>query len=570
MTSTHTVSAIALAAAASFSVAGAHASTLYDAGLLSFESKAQSMWGSGGTFRNNDSVFVGTVWSNANASFNNIVGDPNRIVTPAYKETRTDLWDAWEALRCNGAFCIPRSTYPIPEPPRSYTIDIPAVTRDARIGAKVDVTSSGKVGLNFGYAIDSGSVDTTALFRATAQLPDAVKPTEFFDIRTGSVFDRGTIATQSPKIEAYINPVLKLSGSISGQVCGNALGCSTPRSVALPTINVENQRLLSIDPGSLKVLDGILPGGKPLAETEILNRTLTLEAGVTTTNPPVPGFRLNGPNGVTIATNLPPGPTVSAKVATVSTFIPNIATQGEATNAPVESSGRSDLLTAKIDLDAIAAARGFIPPTGASFDIINAGGFKIGVSGDLIDAEAGPTLGVTQNFTFRPTLMATVNFSRPVQISGQQGQRNSWTGPWSDLPSFAIEGTTTFTPTFWLDAMLTNKFGLDLGLVGTYDVLKLTISAKAGPFEVLKTNPVSMNRALGLGNTMFETDKLSFSVYDDTFGLGGFQQIAGQSFTIAVPEPSTYAMLLLGLGALGATARRHARAQKDTARPPQR
>jgi hypothetical protein len=571
MTSPRTLTAIASAAAALFTVAGAQASTLYDAGLLSFESTAQSMWGSGEAFPKADSVFVGAEWSNAKASFNNIVGDPNKIVTPAYKQTRTDLWDAWEALRCNGAFCIPRSAYPIPEPPRSYTIDIPAVTRDARIGAKVDVTSSGKVGLNFGYAIDSGSVDATALFRATAQLPDLVKPTEFFSIQAGSVFDRGTISTQSPKIEAYISPVLKLSASVSGQVCGNALGCSTPRSVTLPSINLENQRLLSIDPNSLKILDGILPDGKPLAEVPIANQTLTLEGGVTTSKPPVVGFSLKGPSGVTIATNLPPGvPTVTAKGATVAAFVPNIATRGESMNAPVESSGRSDLLTAKIDLDAVAAGRGLIPPTGASYDIINTGGFKIGVSGDLIDAEAGPVLGVTQNFTFRPTLMATLNFSRPVQIAGLHGPQDTWTGQWSNLPSFAIDGTTTFTPTFWLDAMLTNEFGLDLGLIGTYDVLKLSVTAQAGPFEVLKINPVSMNRALGLGNTMFETDKISFSVYDDTFDLEGFQAIAGQSFTIAVPEPSTYAMLLLGLGALGATARRRAREQQDSVNTPQR
>ena len=179
-------------------------------------------------------------------------------------------------------------------------------------------------------------------------------------------------------------------------------------------------------------------------------------------------------------------------------------------------------------------------------------------------------LGVTQNFTFKPTLMATLNFSRPVQIAGLQGPHDSWTGQWSNLPSFAIDGTTTFTPTFWLDAMLTNEFGLDLGLVGTYDVLKLAVTAQAGPFEVLKINPVSMNRALGIDNTMFETDKLSFSVYGDTFDLEGFQEIAGQSFTIAVPEPSTYAMLLLGLGVLGATARRRAREQRDTPTPPRR
>lgn len=561
MTSPRTLTALASAAAAAFTVAGAQASTLYDAGLLSFESKAQSMWGSGEAFRKAESVFVGTEWSNARASFNNIVGSANLHIpgTGGSVTVLNPLWSAWSVLELG------------PEPTKYVTIDnpIPYATRDARIGAKIDVSSSGKVGLNFGYAIDSGSVDATALFRATAQLPDPVKPTEFFSLQAGSLFDRGTIATQSPKIEAYISPVLKLSASVSGQVCGNALGCSTPRSVTLPSINLENQRLLSIDPNSLKILDGILPDGKALAEVPIANQTLTLEGGVTTTKPPVVGYSLKGPSGVTIATNLPPGvPTVTVKGATVTAFVPNISTHGEATTAPVESSGRSDLLTAKIDLDAVAAGRGLIPPTGASYDIINTGGFKIGVSGDLIDAEAGPVLGVTQSFTFRPTLMATLNFSRPVQIAGLQGPQDSWTGEWSNLPSFAIDGTTTFTPTFWLDAMLTNEFGLDLGLVGTYDVLKLAVTAKAGPFEVLKINPVSMNRTLGLGNTLFETDKLSFAVYDDTFDLEGFQAIAGRSFTVtAVPEPSTYAMLLLGLGVLGATARRRTR---ETSEPPQR
>jgi len=71
-------------------------------------------------------------------------------------------------------------------------------------------------------------------------------------------------------------------------------------------------------------------------------------------------------------------------------------------------------------------------------------------------------------------------------------------------------------------------------------------------------------------------------VYDDTFDLNGFNMIAGKPFTYSmdasgefslgslapVPEPSTYAMLLLGLGALGATARRRSRKQKDTPATP--
>jgi hypothetical protein len=457
----------------------------------------------------------------------------------------------------------------IPPVPAKY---FPNTTIDSRNGATIDVRSSGKVGLDFGYAIDSGSVDAMARFSATAQLPGTVKAAEFFNINPGSVFNNGTIVTQSPKIEAYISPVLKLSGSMNATVCGYLLGCSTANNVALPTIDLKDQRLLSIDPNSLKILDRTYPDGKPLAEVAILNQTLTLEVGVTASDPPIPGFKLSGPQGVPIATNLPLNvPTALAKGATVTAVLPNIATSGAADSAPVVSSGRSDVLTAKIDLDAVAAGRGLIPPTGASFELFNNSPvFNVRVSGDLIDAEAGPVLGVTQKFTFEPTLMTTIEFSRPVQIAGKQGLQNSWTGKWSELPQFAIEGTTTFAPTFWLDAMLTNEFGLDLGLIGTYDVLKFGATATAGPVDVLKFTPQSMNRLLGLGNTMFETDKLSFAVYDDTFDLNGFQEIAGQSFTIAVPEPSTYAMLLLGLGVLGATARRRGRGQQGTATTPQR
>ncbi len=280
------------------------------------------------------------------------------------------LWSAWSVLEWG------------PEPTKYISIDnpIPYQTRDSRLGAKVDVRSSGKVGLNFGYAIDSGSVDTTALFRATAQLPDPVKPTEFFSIQTSSVFDRGTIATQSPKIEAYINPVVKMSGSIGAQVCGNWSGCVAGNS-ALPTINVENQRLLSIDPNSLKILPGVMPGGQPLAAVPILNQTLGLEGGVSP-QPPYVGYALTAA-GKTIASNLPPGPTVMANLAEVTFEVPNIATSGAASGAPVTSSGRSDLLSAQLDLDGAATIFGQMPPLGLNYSLVNTPVFKLGAIGRL-------------------------------------------------------------------------------------------------------------------------------------------------------------------------------------------
>lgn len=622
------VAGIALLAAACFIHASAYAdSVLYDAGLLSFESKAQSMWGVGEAFRKAESVFVGTEWSNRQGTIGGITGSANALITPAipsvqispeipgytipgvpsklitpavyspaipatYRDVppvKGTVCAPWPfddecatvtitegyrqeitpyippKLITPAVYSPPIPPTVVPAVPAVFSPAVPAVYGDTRTGATIDVKSSGKVGLTFGYAIDSGSIDTSARFQATAQVPGAVKAAEFFNLNAGSVFATGTITTQSPKIEAYITPVIQLTGTMDAKVCGVALGCTASGTVALPTIHADKQRLLSIDPNSLKILDGVMPDGKALAEVPINNQTLILEGGATLSDPPVVGFKLSGPGGVTIATNLPPGlPTVTAKVATLTTLVPNIATKGTGTAAPVSSSGRSDVLTAKIDLDAVAAGRGLIPPTGATVDLIDTGGFKLAVSGDLIDAEAGPVLGVTQSLKFTPILMATLRFSRPVHIGGTAGLHDSWTGAWNELPALAIGDTTTVSPTFWIDAMLTNELGLDLGLVGTYDVLKIGATAKAGPVDVLRFNSQSLNRLLGLGNTMFETDKLAFSVYSESFDLGGFQEIAGASFTIAVPEPSTYAMLLLGLGVVGAAATRRSTGRRTS------
>ncbi len=577
------------------------------------------MWGAGDAFRKAESVFVGTEWSNRTATIGGITGSANALITPAIPSVQISpeipgytipgvpsklitpavYSPAVPATYTNvppvkGTVCAPwpfedecatvtitegyrKEVTPyippklitpavyspaippthVPAVPAVYSPAVPAVYGDTRTGATIDVTSSGKVGLTVGYSIDSGSVDASARFHATAQVPGTVKAAEFFNLNPGSTFATGTITTQSPKVEAYITPVIQLSGTLDATVCGVALGCASSGTVALPTINADNQRLLSIDPNSLKVLDGVMPGGQPLAEVPIANQTFTLEGGATLSDPPVAGFSLTGPGGVTIATSLPPGfPTVTAKVATFTTQVPNITTHGTSTSQTVSSNGRSDLLTAKVDLDAVAASRGLIPPTGATVDLIDAGGFTVSVSGDLIDAEAGPVLGVTQSFRFTPVLMATLLFSRPVHIADLDGLHDSWTGRWSDLPALAIDDTTTVSPTFWLVAMLTNELGLDLGLVGTYDVLKIGATAKAGPIDVLQFGSQSLNGLLGLGNTMFETDKLDMAIYSDSFGLGGFQAIAGAPFTIAVPEPSTYALLLLGVGVLGAASRR--------------
>jgi hypothetical protein len=538
---------------ACLAIGNANAALLYDSGLLSFESAGQSMWGTGEAFRKEDSVFLGEEWTSRLATIGGIAGSANAVVIPALGAVTVPVFE-------------PRVFVPTPtwtNPLKGYFTgcncwkDVTikpatnAVTADTRTGAELKVRSSGKVGLEFGYAIDSGSIDTKALFRATAEVPDLVQQHEYFSLNPKSSFDSGMLTTQSPKIEAYFSAIMKLSGSMDARACALTLGCVNSGSVALPTVNVD-QRILSIDPNSLKLLDGVMPDGKAFAEVPIANQSLKLEGGATIV-PPVVGFKLTGPGGLTLASSLPPTPAVSVDIAEVTVQVPNIATSTASSGLPMKSSGRDDLLSAQLDIDGAATllSSGSLPPAGINVDLIDAGSFKLSASVDIIDVDAGPVLGVTQDFDFTAALMTDIVFDKPVQIANLDGLHDHWTGLWSELPTFAIGQTTTFTPKFWLDAVLLHELGLDLGLVGTLDLLKLGATGSVGGVELLNFNTLSLNNLLGIGNSLFETPRLRFSVYDDTFDLQGFNVVDGMSFTVvAVPEPTTVAMMLLGLLAL--------------------
>lgn len=537
--------AVAALALIACSIAPARASVFYDPGALGFASSGQSMWDTGTAFRKSADVFVGKTWTNKTAPIGGITGSANEVIVPGTPPIYAPFFDP-------GCFCWKQHlVYPGTNP----------VTADTRTGVKLDVHTSGKVGLGFGYSIDSGSVDATAKFDATATLPDTVSANTFFTIDTNSDFVHGTIKTQSPAAEAYFSAIMHLSGSIDAEACATFQGCETGH-VPLPSVNLD-QRILSIDPNSLKILDGILPGGVPLAQLPIANQKLTLKAGVSPA-PPEVGFKLEPSVGPTIINTLPPVLSVTADLAEIELNVPDIATSGSGSAGAVTSSGDDDLLSATMDIDGAATIFAGMPPAGLNFTVIDRSPFKVEGSLDLIDVDAGPVLGLAQDFELVPTLMVNFDFSRPVQISGETGLQTSWMGPWSNLPQFAISQATTFKPTFWLDAMLRNNTGLDLGLVGTLNLLKLSAEGSIGNINLLRFGPLTLNNILGFSDDLFSTDTVDFLVYDKTFQLGGFNRIPGPSFAFAfdeapvilpisgggsnsVPAPPTLWLLLAGL-----------------------
>ncbi len=524
----------------------ANASTVYDAGPLAFSTTNQSMWGSGGSTVLEDSVFVGAQWNDKTAKLGDITGT---VVRPTVN-TNPGWW-AWKLCKDTVNFLCGGE----PDPkPRTVTID-------TRNGAEAILKSSGKFGLEFGYTIDSGSVDAMADFTAMATLPSSKQGAgEYFSLDPVSSLTAGSLSSQSPRAEAYINAIAQLSGSVSGQACLIGFGCTAKGTANLPNLDA-NQPILSIDPNNLNIVPDLLPpanpGGdrRPLAQANLLNQTVTLQGALSATG--VPGFKATSNFGDLFST-IPPGPAATVDLASIAFKLPDISTNGGLQGGTIQSSGRDDVIQAKIDLDGVATMAGF-PPLGIGLDLLSSGGFKIGAQFDALDIDAGPDIGITQDFELTPTLMARLDFDKPVHIEGFNGLQSFWEGAWDMMPDIALLQTTTINPTFWLDALLTNTLGIDLGLSGTLDILKFSAGASYNGVSILGTTPISLNQLLGLGNELFSTPKLEIPVYSLPFALQGFDPIQTAAFTIQVPVPGTVVIILIGLVAVGAVRRRQGR-----------
>lgn len=518
----------------------ANADTIYDAGPLEFSTDGQSMWAPGDAIQFADSFFLGAEWSNRKGGTGTIVGNANAT---------NPLWTAWN-LTC--PFCLPALE--------------PSKTIDTRTGARVDVTTSGKFGLEFGYTLDSGSVSAASQFSATAVLPGAtLTQGEFFNLNPMSSLVDGSISSQSPWAEVYVDAIAQFSGSVTATGCAILLSCATG-TANLPTVDAV-LRIVTVDPNSIKFLPELPPPlVSPLYEIALLNQEATLSGTLSPILVPPfvkPGFRLEAGGVTLIDTTIAPVPTLDIELATLEVQAPNIATVGGLDGDLLKSSGRDDVLTAKIDIDAVGTMSGALPPTGIGLTLIDVPGFKASAQFDALDVKAGPVLGLTQDFELDPTLWVQLDFSAPVMIQGQSGSYMSWTGKWESLPYFALLQETTFSPTFWLDAMLTNMLGLDLGLVGTLDLFSIEAGVSVAGIDILSWG-TTLNEILGFDNELFSTPKLRIPIYENSFSLGGFNRVQAAAFSIdvlkpgpvQVPEPGTLSLLLVGFGALALSRRR--------------
>jgi hypothetical protein len=514
--------------------------TAYSSGPLEFSTTNQSMWGQDLPAALSDERFFGAQWTNKSASIGGIIGSRTTQTV-----NTNPLWWAWKGCKETVNFLCGDQ----PDPG-----DVKVVV-DTRTGAVVGLTSSGKFGFELGYEVDAGSVNADVTFDAFASVPNTVSRGELVDLQTNSLLGNGLITTQSPTARAYVNAVASLQATVTAQGCLISLAC-TSGSGTLANFD-ETLPLLEVNPNAFEILPEALPptnpgeDRNPLLSADLFNQSLTLQASLDAAG--VPGFKLSTNFGTLVDTSPTGVPSVEIDLASLGFQVPQIQTTGGVDGESIKSEGRDNFLGLKADLDGVAALAAVLPPlgVGASFIDVGAGptNFKVEGSLDVLDVDMGPDLGFAQDFELKPTLWSSVVFSAPVLIGGVL--MDTWTGLWDSFPEFSLSRTTTVTPTFWLDNDFTHRLAIDLGLSGTMDLFKFGLTASLGGVKLLG-GELSLNQIVGLGNTLFQTPRAEFEVWDTSFELLGFSEVQGNAFLIpvSVPEPATWLLLLAGLALL--------------------
>lgn len=471
----------------SLSSGSALSATIYSQ-TVEFATDGRSMWGPSSANRASGSQFLGASWRNEGQTVGGIGGSlsTTSVVNPAFI--------AWQGCR---------EITPSPFRDEVCGSTAPAArittTTDTRTGLQATLRSSGDAGVLVDYAFDGGSVDANLGFQPTLKFDPVVEAGTPLTLSASAPLTAGAIATQSPTFKIDLSSALDLNVTANGQVCFFGAGCSAGGGTVVS--GGETRKLVSIDKDQVEFFPGQIPGGTlsvPAAQMDV-----SLVIGLN-------GLPSATVNGFTVGGAVGP----SFELGSGQIGVPVVATTGQLQDGKIVSSGMDQILALNLDLDTI----GPVPPGGTS---VGFGPF--GVSLDGYDVKAGPRVSFFQQFEVTGDLMVDLLFDREVLVDGEL--KTEVTSRWDALPELSLLGTTVFTPDFWVDASLSSGFGLQYGLGLDVEFAKGAVNA--GPFSA-DFGPL---RSIALP---FSPDFLKQHVLDITFGLGGFDAVRGQSFTIAV------------------------------------
>lgn len=556
---------------------------------LSFNTDGQSIWDTGSSYTLDKTTFLGAAWEDKTTGFNAIAFEGQTIFNPL--RTAYDITFAACRLTASASTCINGQSARLPvialgsRPSvrsckwyqvgcnASRLVDLgtrgaydiamaacrlgasasvctngqsgrlpvlalgtaPPARLSAATGVAVEGTTDGRVGLELGIQIDSGSVDATVSYAATLDIPDTTGLERGASINFNSnsaLAGVNTLNTSFANLELSVDAIMELSGSVSAEACIVVAGCTSGGTSFLID---ETVPILSFNEGGE---GGVLLLGQSPSEFGLPAET--------------DGF----PFSMDVA-----------GLAEITLYLPQPDATGgldTATNT-LKATGQDDLVDLLLDVDNIVATAAGVPGlfgSGLSFGPFSA-------SYDIIDVKMGPTIDLKQDFELDPTLWVELVFDQAVQIGGKLV--TELRSAWDLLPDITfLSDLTTVTPTFFLDTYLSNITALDFDLEFIIDLLQINYGVDL----------LGIEGQIGIGNVLDEAIDLftSPALYSKLFELQGFDLQIGDSFVIAlgaestlpttliatsatnpnaVPEPSIILLLFIGLLGLSAASRRN-------------
>lgn len=505
----------------------------------------QSLWASGAQSSwVYDSGFIGGSWGGgASASspvtfgLNAITGSANTMLFPAipsmllFPEVPSVFVPAvytpgTAAVNvppvCFGLLgCIPGYTIPgvapvlitgaftIPGSPAVYSDYVPPTFGDTRTGGSVDVKSSGALGFNVKAAANGGGIGVALPYMASLNAPDNIVANQMLRFgATGTLLNNATFAVDAPSFSGSVNGILNTTNKLSGRGCFIGAGCTEGSTNA--NIN-ETVEILSLDttrPSPATALNGLLT--LPV----VLGQDMPIAIGAQT----VGHVTLNAPTDKT-------GGTVSGRTLQLNT--------------------NETLLRTTADMGGIAQLALGVPVDvlQPSIDVSVAA-----IGATILNMQGGVNFGMSQALSFDANVDVTLTFDQDIYngSGGSLGRSISFDlGSEVDILFKAQPGYFSYTYSIGQDSLMTNDTSISI------DPL---FAIKAGCFNLSVAGGVLADINECAYEQEFSTTNLvQASVYKNSFALGGFN---AATFTVAVPEPQTYALLLAGLGLVAVATRR--------------
>ncbi|WP_158967960.1 hypothetical protein [Paraglaciecola sp. L3A3] len=405
-------------------------------------------------------------------------------------------------------------------------------------GLRVDGATSGRIGLETGWEIDSGTVNASLPFEFTFQLPDLneLQDKQAFSmgVTSSTLLSDAFLQTISPTIQTYVDFIVEANASVTAKGCYDVWVSTDCGSKSKNLFDIdESFELLSLNrdkDGEVRVLDGfstLFAVGKSVASVV----EVTEEK-----DPDDP----EGKKKNKVSIDLKPKVSVGGSpLVEVDVRLPDIVEKeylgGAGLNVGTDgkkdvlvTSGSDNFLDISLDVDQLGTSLGILPPLGVTADV-DFGIGSVSAAVDLIDLTLTPSLALTQDFSLSiDNIGISYAFDDSVLAGVSGGPLSNVTSldnlnlnqqidiTWTDDESLGI------TPIYNIDVSLTNNTGLRIDTTFDIDLLKGSISGEVFGIDM------GTSKFGPLAKIPFDLGSIELPpLFDSSFALAGFDGTAG-------------------------------------------